>query len=118
VKIEDAPTFPYRGVMLDTARNYYTVEDILRTIDGMSYNKLNVFHWHITDSQSFPLQLETVPELGSKGAYTLHGKLLGYTKKDVKRIISYARERGVRIIPELDMPAHTASWGKGIPAIT
>ncbi|CAM0136059.1 hypothetical protein VKS41_005555 [Umbelopsis sp. WA50703] len=118
VKIEDAPTFPYRGVMLDTARNYYTVEDILRTIDGMSYNKLNVFHWHITDSQSFPLQLETVPELGSKGAYTLHGKLLGYSKKDVKRIISYARERGVRIIPELDMPAHTASWGKGIPAIT
>lgn len=118
MKIEDAPTFPYRGVMLDTARNYYTVEDILRTIDGMSYNKLNIFHWHITDSQSFPLQLETVPELGAKGAYTLHGKLLGYTKQDVKRIIKYARERGVRVIPELDMPAHTASWGKGIKDIT
>ncbi|KAH8553304.1 glycoside hydrolase superfamily [Umbelopsis sp. PMI_123] len=117
IKIKDAPVFPYRGVMLDTARNYYTVDDILRTIDGMSYNKMNVFHWHITDSQSFPLLLESVPELGEKGAYTLHGKLLGYTKKDVKRIIKYARERGVRIVPELDMPAHTAAW-KGVEGIT
>ncbi|GAB5591250.1 Glucosamine-6-phosphate isomerase (Glucosamine-6-phosphate deaminase) (GNPDA) (GlcN6P deaminase) [Umbelopsis nana] len=117
VKIEDAPSFPYRGIMLDTSRNYYTVEDILRTIDGMAYNKMNVFHWHITDSQSFPLLLESVPELAHKGAYTLHGKILGYSKSDVKRIIKYGRERGVRIVPELDMPAHTASW-KGVEGIT
>jgi hexosaminidase len=117
VKIDDAPSFQYRGIMLDTSRNYYAVDDILRTIDAMSYNKLNIFHWHITDSQSFPLLLESVPELSGKGAYTLHGKLLGYSKSDVKRIIKYARERGVRIVPELDMPAHTASW-KGIEGIT
>lgn len=117
VKIKDAPQFSHRGIMLDTARNYYTVDDILRTIDGISYNKMNVFHWHITDSQSFPLLLTSVPELGEKGAYVLHGKRLGYTKSDVKRIIKYARERGVRVVPELDMPAHTASW-KGVEGIT
>ncbi|GAB5589061.1 hypothetical protein Unana1_03961 [Umbelopsis nana] len=117
VKIEDAPSFPHRGIMVDTARNYYTVDDILRTIDGMAYNKMNVFHWHITDSQIFPLLLESVPDLGRKGAYTLHGKILGYSKKDVKRIVKYGRERGVRIVPELDMPAHTGSW-KGVEVIT
>ena len=62
-----------------------------------------MFHWHITDSQSFPLQLETVPELAQRGAYVLGQHRLVYSKKDVKRVIEYARARGVRVIPEIDM---------------
>ncbi|CDS07988.1 hypothetical protein LRAMOSA01937 [Lichtheimia ramosa] len=110
IHIEDAPAYPHRGLMLDTARNYYPVKDILRTIDGMAYNKMNVFHWHITDSQSFPLRLEKVPELAEHGAYILDQRRLVYSKKDVKRVIDYAHERGIRVIPEIDMPAHTGSW--------
>lgn len=69
----------------------------------MSYNKLNVFHWHLTDSQSFPLVLDSLPELAEKGAYVLQGKRLVYTKKDVQRVVKYARSRGIRVIPEIDM---------------
>lgn len=62
-----------------------------------------VFHWHITDSQSFPLRLDSAPELAEHGAYIFNGRRLVYTKKDVKRIVQYAKERGIRVIPEIDM---------------
>lgn len=61
--IKDSPVFAHRGLMLDTARNYLTINDIERTLDGMGASKLNVFHWHATDSQSFPLNLPTVPQM-------------------------------------------------------
>ncbi|CDH49056.1 beta-hexosaminidase 1 [Lichtheimia corymbifera JMRC:FSU:9682] len=118
IHIEDAPVYSHRGLMLDTARNYFPVKDILRTIDGMAYNKMNVFHWHITDSQSFPLRLESIPELAEHGAYVLGQRRLVYSKKDVERVIDYARARGVRVIPEIDMPAHTASWAESHKEIT
>ncbi|KAI8330598.1 glycoside hydrolase superfamily, partial [Chlamydoabsidia padenii] len=118
VHIHDLPAYPHRGLMLDTSRNYYPVKDILRTLNAMSYNKLNVFHWHLTDSQSFPLVLDSLPELAYKGAYVFQGKRLVYTKKDVQRIIAYARDRGIRVIPEIDMPAHTGSWGLAYKDIT
>ncbi|KAI9032754.1 glycoside hydrolase superfamily [Phycomyces nitens] len=95
VTIIDEPRFPHRGLMLDTSRNYYPV-----------------FHWHITDSQSFPLVLDSVPELSKKGAYRLHGKRLIYTKQDVRLIVQHAYSRGIRVIPEIDMPGHTGSWAK------
>ncbi|OZJ06510.1 hypothetical protein BZG36_00526 [Bifiguratus adelaidae] len=117
VTIKDKPAFTHRGVMLDTARNYYPVADILRTIDAVSYNKMNVLHLHLTDSQSFPLDLQSVPDI-TKGAYVLQGKKLLYTKKDVQMMVEYARERGVRLVPEIDMPAHSASWGAGYKDIT
>ncbi|KAI9311108.1 glycoside hydrolase superfamily [Dichotomocladium elegans] len=110
IYIRDAPVYPHRGLMLDTARNYFPVKDILRTIDALAYSKMNVLHWHITDSQSFPLRLASVPELAQHGAYVLNQKRLVYTKNDVKQIVNYARARGVRVIPEIDMPAHTGSW--------
>lgn len=62
-----------------------------------------MFHWHLTDSQSFPLKLKSVPELAKQGAYKLHQKSLVYTTNDVKKVIKYAYERGVRVIPEIDM---------------
>ncbi|KAI8080001.1 glycoside hydrolase superfamily [Halteromyces radiatus] len=118
IHIQDAPTYPHRGLMLDTSRNYYSVNDILRTINAMSFNKLNVFHWHITDSHSFPLKLDSLPDLANKGAYRFQGQRLVYTKKDVQRIVQYARDRGIRVIPEIDMPAHTGSWALAYKDIT
>lgn len=112
VNIEDYPAFGHRGILLDTSRNFYPVQSILRTIDAQSYNKMNVFHWHISDSQSWPLYLASHPELSEKGAYT--GKEV-YNPDDVQQIIQYANERGVRVVVEVDMPAHTGSIGESHP---
>ncbi|KAJ4972215.1 hypothetical protein NE237_005314 [Protea cynaroides] len=110
----DAPMFGHRGVMLDTSRNYYGVEDIVRTIQAMSANKLNVFHWHITDSHSFPLVLPSEPELARKGSY---GKKMQYSPEDVNRIVEFGLEHGVRVLPEIDTPGHTGSWAEAYPEI-
>jgi hexosaminidase len=97
----DAPLFAHRGVMLDTSRNYYPVEDILRTIGAMSANKLNLFHWHITDSHSFPLVVPSEPDLAGKGSY---GPDMQYSPDDVTRIVQFGLEHGVRVLPEIDSP--------------
>ncbi|KAI7901938.1 glycoside hydrolase superfamily [Cokeromyces recurvatus] len=118
IKIKDSPKYTHRGLMLDTSRNFFPVKDILRTIDAMAFNKMNVFHWHITDSHSFPLKLKSAPEFAHQGAYVLQQKRLTYSKKDIKHIIKYAYKRGVRVIPEIDMPAHTGSWALSHKEIT
>ncbi|KAH6827000.1 beta-hexosaminidase 2 [Perilla frutescens var. hirtella] len=112
--ISDVPSFMHRGIMLDTSRNYYGVEDLLRLIGAMSMNKLNVFHWHITDSHSFPLVVPSEPEMAAKGAY---GEDMKYTAGDVKRVVEFGLEHGVRVMPEIDMPAHTGSWANAHPEI-
>ncbi|PSS24529.1 Beta-hexosaminidase [Actinidia chinensis var. chinensis] len=112
--IEDFPIFEHRGVMLDTSRNFYAVDDILRTIRAMSENKLNVFHWHITDSHSFPLVLESEPDLAGKGSY---GAGMEYSPEDVKTVVEFGLDHGVRVLPEIDMPGHTGSWAEAYPEI-
>ncbi|XP_031372579.1 beta-hexosaminidase 2 isoform X3 [Punica granatum] len=114
MEVWDWPIFEHRGVMLDTSRNFYNVEDILRMIGAMSGNKLNVFHWHITDSHSFPLLLPSEPGLADKGSY---GPDMQYSPKDVTRIVQFGLEHGVRVLPEIDMPGHTGSWAKAYPEI-
>ncbi|CAI0556258.1 unnamed protein product [Linum tenue] len=114
VEIRDAPLFGHRGFLLDTSRNFYPVEDILRTIKAMSHNKMNVFHWHITDSHSFPLELPSEPGLAAKGAY---GRGMRYSVADVGRVVQYGYEHGVRVVPEVDTPAHTGSWAGAYPDI-
>lgn len=101
IHIQDSPLFGHRGVLLDTSRNYYRVDDIMRTIKAMSANKLNVFHWHITDSQSFPLVLPSEPSLAAKGSY---GPDMVYTPEDVLKIVQFGFEHGVRVLPEIDTP--------------
>ncbi|KAL8138626.1 hypothetical protein V2J09_004627 [Rumex salicifolius] len=114
LRIRDSPIFPHRGLLLDTSRNFYPVEDILRTIGAMSANKLNVFHWHITDSQSFPIVLPSEPNLAGKGSY---GPRMQYSPKDVERIVQFGFDHGVRIMPEIDSPGHTGSWAAAYPEI-
>ncbi|KAG6455517.1 hypothetical protein O3G_MSEX009246 [Manduca sexta] len=103
VTINDKPVYPYRGILLDTARNYYTIDAIKKTIDAMASAKLNTFHWHITDSQSFPFVMDKRPNLVKYGAYS-PSKV--YTKKAIREVVEYALERGVRVLPEFDAPAH------------
>lgn len=111
-RISDAPRFAHRGLLLDTARSFYSVSSILKLLDTMSWTKLNVFHWHIVDSQSFPLQSDVLPDLAKKGAYN---EASVYTKEDVQRIIDFAFERGIRVILEIDTPGHTYIWSKAYP---
>ena len=112
-EIVDSPAFPYRGLMLDTSRNFFSVNSILRVLDGMSYNKLNTFHWHITDTHSFPI---VIPKLSNMSYYGAYSQEQTYTVQDVGKIIDHAALRGIRVLPEFDQPAHTGNgwqWGEG-----
>ncbi|XP_045139187.1 chitooligosaccharidolytic beta-N-acetylglucosaminidase-like isoform X2 [Portunus trituberculatus] len=104
--VTDAPAFAYRGLLVDTSRNFVTVAALRRTVDAMAASKLNTLHWHITDSQAFPLALHALPNMAYYGAYSARQV---YTPAQVRDLVQYARVRGVRLLPELDAPAHVAN---------
>ncbi|KAL8636321.1 MAG: hypothetical protein Q9228_006272, partial [Teloschistes exilis] len=106
VSIVDAPKFPHRGLNMDVARDYYAPSDILHAIDALAWNKLNRLHLHVTDGQSWPLDITTLPELSKKGAYRSD---LTYSPQDLAQIQEYGMYRGVEVIFEIDMPGHTSS---------
>ncbi|KAF9172766.1 hypothetical protein BGX20_004878 [Mortierella sp. AD010] len=110
VHIQDAPKYSHRGVMYDTARNFYSLKSLKRQIDALAYAKMNVFHWHITDSQSWPVEIKKHPQM-TKDAYSPREI---YSQADIRALIKYGRERGVRVYPEVDMPGHSASGWKQI----
>ncbi|KAL7294681.1 hypothetical protein TKK_0011984 [Trichogramma kaykai] len=110
--IRDYPKMAHRGLLLDTSRHYMPLSVILSTLDAMAYNKLNVFHWHIVDDNSFPYVSSTYPELSRRGAY--HRSML-YTAEDVAKVVEHARYRAIRVVPEFDTPGHTRSWGQAYP---
>ena len=114
--IDDAPRWNYRGVMLDTGRHFVSSTHFKALIDGMAYNKFNVLHWHITDDQSFPIVSSTYPELANQGSFGMDGRHI-YSPGTVADIIDFARVRGVRVIPEFDMPGHSTSWFVGYPGL-
>lgn len=97
--------------MLDTSRHYFSTDTIKRIISGMSHVKLNRFHWHLTDSQSFPFISKKYPELSLYGAYSSQEV---YTHDDIFDVVEFARIRGIQIIPEIDAPSHAGNgwqWG-------
>lgn len=112
--IYDAPRFRYRGLLLDTARHYLPIHVIKAHLDAMTMVKMNCLHWHLTDDESFPWASEELPELSGRGAFAPEAV---YTAADIKEVVEFARFRGIRVIPELDSPGHTQSWGKGYPAL-
>ncbi|KAF8895216.1 N-acetylhexosaminidase [Infundibulicybe gibba] len=112
IDITDSPAYPYRGFMLDTARNFFPVADIKRTLDAMSWVKINTFHWHIVDSQSFPLVIPGFTEISTKGAYSASQV---YTASDIKDVTQYAAARGIDVMAEIDTPGHTAILSKSHP---
>jgi hexosaminidase len=104
--IHDAPKFQHRGINLDVSRNWFAVADIKRQIDALSYNKMNRLHLHVTDAQSWPLEIPALPDLAKKGAYRPN---LVYSRQDFRDIQRYAALKGVEVITEIDMPGHTSS---------
>ncbi|KAK2791358.1 woronin body major protein [Emmonsiellopsis sp. PD_33] len=105
VLIKDKPLYPYRGIMVDSGRNFISVNKIKEQINGMALSKLNVLHWHLYDSQSWPVKIAAYPQM-TKDAYSPRET---YSAADIKAILEYARERGIRVIPETDLPGHSAS---------
>jgi hexosaminidase len=110
--IEDRPRYPWRGLMLDVSRHWMPVAVVERNLDGMAAVKLNVFHWHLSDDQGFRVESKRWPKLqgmGSDGNF--------YTQAEIRHVIEYARDRGIRVIPEFDIPGHTTSWMVGYPEL-
>jgi len=112
IHIEDQPRFPWRGLMLDVSRHWMPVAVIERNLDAMAAVKLNVFHWHLADDQGFRVESKRFPRLHQLGS---DGKF--YTQDEVRHVVSYARDRGIRVIPEFDIPGHTTSWFAGYPEL-
>jgi hexosaminidase len=110
IVIDDKPRFPWRGLMIDAGRHFMPLDVIKRNLDGMAAVKLNVFHWHLSENQGFRIESKKFPklhEMGSDG--------LCYTQSEVRDVIAYARDRGIRVIPEFDMPGHSTAWFVGYP---
>lgn len=108
--IRDQPRFRWRGINVDASRHFMPPEVILRTLDGMAMVKLNVLHWHLSDDQGFRVESHRYPklqELGSDGQY--------YTQDQIRSIVAYALDRGIRVVPEFDIPGHSTSWFVGYP---
>ena len=110
VTIDDAPRFPWRGLMIDAGRHFQPLDVIKRNLDGMESVKLNVFHWHLSEDQGFRAESKGYPLLTGKGS---NGDY--YTQDQMKEIVDYARDRGIRVVPEFDMPCHTTTWFVGYP---
>ena len=112
VKIQDSPRFPWRGLMIDVARHFQPMEVIKRNLDGMAAVKMNVLHLHLTDDQGFRVESKVYPQLhekGSEGEY--------FTQEQIREIIRYAGERGIRVVPEFDVPGHASSWLVAFPEL-
>jgi hexosaminidase len=112
VSIEDSPRFSWRGLMIDAGRHFIPLDVLKRNLDGMAAVKLNVFHWHLSENQGFRIESKKFPklqEMGSDGLY--------YTQNEVRDLIAYARERGIRVVPEFDMPGHSTAWFVGYPEL-
>lgn len=114
VVVMDAPKFSHRGLNMDISRNWFPIPTILKTIDSISWNKFNRLHLHMTDAQSWPMDIPALPELSQKGAYQVG---LSYSPSDIQYIQSYAQSRGVEVIIEFDMPGHTSVIGLAYPEL-
>jgi hexosaminidase len=112
VEISDQPRFPWRGLLIDVGRHYEPMEVLKRNLDAMAAVKLNVFHWHLTENQGFRIESRKFPKLHQMGSDGLY-----YTQDQAREIVAYAAERGIRVIPEFDLPGHSTAWLVGHPEL-
>jgi hexosaminidase len=112
VTIRDTPRFPWRGLMIDVSRHFIPIEILKLNIDGMEAVKMNVFHWHLSENQGFRIESKKFPKLHEMGSDRLF-----YTQEQARSLIAYARERGIRVVPEFDMPGHSTAWFVGYPEL-
>jgi len=112
VHIEDRPRFPWRGLMIDSGRHFIPLDVIKHNLDGMEAVKMNVFHWHLSENQGFRAESRKFPKLHEQGSDGLF-----YTQEEIRDVIEYARDRGIRVVPEFDMPGHSTAWFAGYPEL-
>jgi hexosaminidase len=112
ITIQDKPRFPWRGLMIDSARHFIPLDVLRRNIDGMEAVKMNVFHWHLSENQGFRAESRKFPKLHELGSDSLY-----YSQDEIRDLIAYARDRGIRVVPEFDMPGHSTAWFVGHPEL-
>ena len=104
VKIKDKPRFPWRGLMLDVSRHFMPIDVVKRNLDAMTFVKLNVLHWHLSDDQGFRVEVKSLPNLHERASDGMY-----YTQDQIRDIVTYADERGIRVVPEFDVPGHATA---------
>src|SRR5579864_5414363 len=112
VTIKDQPRFPWRGLLIDVSRHFIPIDVLKRNLDGMAAVKMNVLHWHLSDDQGFRAESKKFPKLTGMGS---EGKF--YTQEEIRDLIAYAHDRGIRVMPEFDTPGHSRSWFVGYPEL-
>jgi hexosaminidase len=113
VTIKDQPRFPWRGLLIDVSRHFIPIDVLKRNLDGMAAVKMNVLHWHLSDDQGFRVESRVFPKLtgmGSEGMF--------YTQDEIREFVAYAHDRGIRVVPEFDIPGHSRSWFPGYPELS
>lgn len=113
VAIKDQPRFPWRGLMIDVSRHFIPIDVLKRNLDAMAALKLNVMHWHLSDDQGFRVESKKFPQLTGMGSDGLF-----YTQDEIREFIAYAHARGIRVMPEFDIPGHSRSWFLGYPELS
>src|SRR5579859_3390638 len=113
VTIKDQPRFAWRGMLIDVSRHFIPLDVLKRNLDGMAAVKMNVLHWHLSDDQGFRAESKKFPKLTGAGSDGMF-----YTQEEIRDIIAYAHNRGIRVMPEFDMPGHTRSWYLGYPELS
>lgn len=110
--IDDKPRFPWRGLCIDVSRHFIPLDVLRRDLDGMAAVKMNVLHLHLSDDQGFRVESKIFPRLQQMGSDDLY-----YTQDEIRGLIAYAQDRGIRIVPEFDMPGHATAWFVGYPRL-
>jgi len=110
VRITDRPRFPWRGLLIDVCRHWEPIDVIKRNLDAMAAYKLNVLHWHLSEDQGFRVESKELPRLHKMGSDGLF-----YTQAQIREVVAYAAERGIRVVPEFDIPGHATAWLVGYP---
>jgi hexosaminidase len=113
VTIKDQPRFPWRGLLIDVSRHFIPIDVLKRNLDAMAAVKMNVMHWHLSDDQGFRVESKKFPKLTGMGSDGMF-----YTQDEIREFISYAHDRGIRVMPEFDIPGHSRSWFLGYPELS